>query len=405
VAHILEGSVQKSNGQVRVNVQLINALTDAHLWADTYDRKLADIFAVESEIAKTIAETLQARLTGSEKTAISKKPTENPEAHELYLKGRFFWNKRTADDLRRSIDYFNQAIEKDSNYAQAYAGLAQSWKLLPAFNGGAPKDCFPQAEAAAEKALALDDTSSSAHAALASLKGLNGFDYPGAISEYERALQLNPNDATAHQWFANDTLANIGQKERELTEMKRAVELDPLSLVINSNLGWAYIHLGRLDDAIAQLRKTVEMDSGFYYARYSLGLALELKGAIPEAIAEYLKAIGITEDPVPFGMLGRLYAAQGREDDAQKILQQLRQRREQQYTAAYSLALVYLGLGDHNEALNWLEQGYREHDGFNIGPIRVDPLLTPLRGDPRFEALAEKIVPAREFSRGTTSKR
>jgi tetratricopeptide (TPR) repeat protein len=355
------------------------------------------MFAVESEIAKTIAEMLQARLTGSEKTAISKKPTENPEAHELYLKGRFFWNKRTADDLRRSIDYFNQAIEKDPNYAQAYAGLAQSWKLLPAFNGGAPKDCFPQAETAAKKALALDDTSSSAHAALASLKGLNGFDYPGAISEYERALQLNPNDATAHQWFANDTLANVGQNERELTEMKRAVELDPLSLVINSNLGWAYIHLGRLDEAIAQLRKTVEMDGAFYYARYGLGLALELKGAIPEAIAEYQKAIGITEDPVPLGMLGRLYAAQGRKDDAQKILQQLRQRREQHYTAAYSLALVYLGLGDHNEALNWLEQGYRDHDGFNIGPIRVDPLLTPLRGNPRFEALAEKIVPAREF--------
>jgi TolB-like protein/Flp pilus assembly protein TadD len=397
VAHILEGSVQKSNDQVRVNVQLINALTDAHLWADTYDRKLTDIFAVESEIAKTIAETLQARLTGSEKTAISKKPTENPEAYELYLKGRFFWNKRTADDLRKSIDYFNQAIEKDPNYAQAYAGLAQAWKLLPAFNGGAPKDCFPQAEAAAKKALALDDTSSSAHAALASLKGLNGFDYPGAISEYERALQLNPNDATAHQWFANDTLANVGQNERELTELKRAVELDPLSLVINSNLGWAYIHLGRLDEAIAQLRKTVEMDGAFYYARYSLGLALELKGAVPEAIAEYQKAIAISEDPVPLGMLGRLYAVQGRKDEAQKILQQLRQRREQHYTAAYALALVYLGLGDHNEALNWLEQGYQERDGFNIGPIRVDPLLTPLRGDPRFEALAEKIVPAREF--------
>src|SRR6476469_8996514 len=170
VTNILEGSVQKANDQVRVNVQLINAVTDAHLWAETYDRKLPDIFAVESDIAKTIAETLQAKLTGSEKTAISKKPTENAEAHELYLKGRFFWNKRTAVDLRKSIDYFNRAIQKDPNYAQAYAGLAQAWKLLPAFNGGAPKDCFPPAEAAAKKALALDDTSSSAHAALASLK-------------------------------------------------------------------------------------------------------------------------------------------------------------------------------------------------------------------------------------------
>jgi TolB-like protein/Flp pilus assembly protein TadD len=405
VMNILEGSVQKSNDQVRVNVQLINALTDAHLWADTYDRKLIDIFAVESEIAKTIAETLQAKLTGSEKTAMSKKPTANPEAYELYLKGRFFWNKRTAADLRRSIDYFNQAIAKDPNYALAYAGLAQAWKLLPAFNGGAPQDCFPQAESAARKALALDDTLSDAHAALASLKGLNGFDYAGAVTEYERTIQLNPNDATAHQWFANDTLANIGQNERELAVMKRAMELDPLSLVINANLGWAYIHLGRLDEAIAQLRKTMEMDGAFYYARYTLALALELKGAIPEAITEYQKTVSITEDAAPLGMLGRLYAAQGRKDEAQKILQQLRQRREQRYIPAYYLALVYLGLGDRNEALKWLEESYRERDGFNIGPIRIDPLLTPLHGDPRFEALAEKIVPAREFAGAATAKK
>ena len=404
VTNILEGSVQKANDQVRVNVQLINALTNAHLWAEIYDRKLTDIFAVESDIAKTIADTLQAKLTGSEKMAITTKPTANPEAYELYLKGKFFWNKRTAADLRKSIEYFYEAIAKDPNYALAYAGLAQAWKLLPAFNGGSPQDCFPQAESAAKRALAIDDTLSDAHAALASLKGLNGFDYPGAIAEYERALQLNPNDATAHQWFANDTLANIGQNEREVTVMKRAVELDPLSLIINSNLGWAYIHARRLDDAVAQLRKTVEMDASFYYARYGLALALELKGAIPEAIAEYQKTISISDDPVPLGMLGRLYATRGRKDEAQQVLQQLRQRREQRYTAAYSLALVYLGLGDRNEALNWLEQGYHEHDGFNIGPIRVDPLLAPLHGDPRFEALAEKIVPAREFGQAVTQK-
>jgi len=404
VTNILEGSVQKANDQVRVNVQLINALTDAHLWAETYDRKLTDIFAVESDIAKTIADTLQAKLTGSEKIAIAKKPTENPEAYELYLKGRFFWNKRTAADLRKSIEYFNQAIAKDPGYAQAYAALAQSWKLLPAFNGGAPNDCFPQAEAAAKKALALDDTSSTAHAALASLKGLNGFDYPGAIAEYERTLQLNPNDATARQWFANDALANVGQTEREIAELKHAVELDPLSLVINSNLGVAYIHAGRLDDAIAQLRKTVELDGTFYYARYNLAQALELKGLIPEATAEYQKTMSMTEDPVPLGMLGRLYGLHGQKDEALKILQKLHQSREQRYTAAYALALICVGLGDRNEALNWLEQGYREHDGFNIGPIRVDPLLAPLHGDPRFEALAEKIVPAHEFGQAVTQR-
>jgi len=399
VTNILEGS-----DQVHVNVQLLNALTDSHLWADTYDRKLTDIFAVEGEIAKTIADTLQAKLSGSEKSLIAKTPTANNEAHELYLKGRFFWNKRTAEDLRKSIDYFNQAIAKDPNYGLAYAGLAQSWKLLPAFNGGAPQDCFPQAEAAARKALALDDTLSDAHAALASLKGLNGFDYAGAIKEYERAIRLNSNDATAHQWFANDTLANIGQSEREVAVMKRAVELDPLSLIINSNLGVAYIHADRLDEAIAQLRKTVELDGTFYYARYNLAQALELKGLIPEATAEYQKTMSMTEDPVPLGMLGRLYALHGQKDAALKILQRLRQNRAQRYTAAYGLALIYVGLGDRNEALNWLEQGYREHDGFNIGPIRVDPLLAPLQGDPRFEALAEKIVPAREFGKTVTQK-
>jgi TolB-like protein/Tfp pilus assembly protein PilF len=404
VANILEGSVQRAGDAVRVNVQLINAMTDAHLWADIYDRKLTDIFGVESEIAKTIADTLQAKLTGSEKIAMAKRPTEDPEAHELYLKGRFFWNKRTAADLRKSIEFFHQAIEKDPGYAQAYAARAQAWKLLPAFDGGAPNECFPQAEAAARKALALDETSSTAHAALASLKGLNGFDYPAAIAEYERTLESNPNDATTRQWFANDTLANVGQTEREIRELKRAVELDPLSLIINSNLGWAYIHAGRFDEAVAQLRKTLEMDGSFYYARYGLALALELKGLIPEATAEYEKTIRISDDSVPLGMLGRLYAVQGQNEETQKILQQLRQRREQRYTPAYSLALVYLGLGDHNQALDWLEQGYREHDGFNIGPIRIDPLLAPLRGDPRFEALAEKIVPSREFKGATTPK-
>jgi tetratricopeptide (TPR) repeat protein len=186
--------------------------------------------------------------------------------------------------------------------------------------------------------------------------------------------------------------------------MKRAVELDPLSLVINSNLGVAYIHAGRLDDAIAQLRKTVELDGTFYYSRYNLAQALELKGLIPEATAEYQKTMSMTEDPVPLGMLGRLYALHGQKDEALKILQKLRQSREQRYTAAYALALIYVGLGDRNEALNWLEQGYREHDGFNIGPIRIDPLLAPLHGDPRFEALAEKIAPAREFGKAVTQK-
>ncbi len=405
VTNILEGSVQKSGDQVRVNVQLINALTDAHLWAEIYDRKLTDIFAVESEIAKTIADTLQAKLTGSEKKAIAARPTENQEAYQLYLRGRFFWNKRTATDLRRSIDYFQQAIAKDPNYALAYAGAAQAWLLLPGYGGGTPNDCFPQADAAAKKALSLDDSSADAHAALAMVRGLYYFDLVGAIAECERAIELDPNNATAHHWFANHPLAAAGQTERQITEMKRALGLDPLSLIINTNLGEAYVYARRYDDAVAQFRKTVEMDASFYFAHYMLGTALELKGQLPEAMAEYQKAIALNDDPFPKGLLGHLYGKVGRKDEALQILSQLRQAREQRYVEAYILAIVYLGVGDRNEALNWLEQGYSDRDGFNIAVIRVDPFLDPLHGDPRFEALAEKIVPTRDFAKApSTSK-
>ena len=404
VMHILEGSVQKANDQVRVNVQLINALTDAHLWADTFDRKLTDIFAVETEIAKTIADTLQAKLTGSEKNAISKKPTENPAAHELYLQGRYFWSKRSAANLRKSIDYFNQAIAQDPNYALAYAGLAQAWMVLPAYNGGAPVECKPHAEAAARKALSLDETLSDAVAVLASIKAEYDFDFPDARAEYERAIQLNPNDATARHWFSTDCLATTGDHVSELAEMQRAAELDPLSLVINTNLGNAYLHNNRLDEAIAQFRKAIEMDPNFYFAQWSYGQALMLQKKIPEAIAQFEKAASITDDPIPLAMLGLAYGVNGRKDDAQKILARLLESRAQRFTPAYSLALVCLGLGDQDQAINWLEESYREHDGNNIAAIRIDPSLAPLHGNPRFEALAEKIVPAAEFKSATASK-
>jgi TolB-like protein/tetratricopeptide (TPR) repeat protein len=397
VMHIVEGSVQKANDQVRVNVQLINAMTDGHLWADTYDRKLTDLFAVESDIAKTIADTLQAKLTGSEKMAMSKAPTINPDAYQLYLQGRFFWNKRTAADLRKAAEYFDQAIQIDPNYALAYATKAQALFLLPAYGGGAPNDYFPAAKVAAEKAVTLDPLSSDAQAVLASLKAIYEWDYPGSIAAYERVIELNPNDATARQWFGNTILANAGKVEREEKELKRALELDPLSLVINTNTGIAYFHAGHFDQAIAQLRKTLEMDQNFYYARYNLGLVLEIKGDGASAVKELQKAVEISDDPIPLAFLGNLYGNLGQRDEAQRILNQLQQRREHRYTDAYALAVVCLGLGERDDALRWLEQGYQDHDGFNIGQIRIDPVLKPLHGDKRFEALAEKIIPARDF--------
>src|SRR5437667_8778693 len=404
VAHILEGSIQKAANQVRVNVQLINALTDAHLWADTYDRKLTDIFAVETEIAKTVADMLQAKLTGSEQHVIAVRPTANSEAHQLYLKGRFFWNKRTGNDLKKSIDYFEQAIAADPNYALAYAGVADGYVWLPGYTAGTPRDSYPKAKAAAKKALELDDTLAEARTSLAIAIWLYDFDFSQANREFLRAIELNPNYAIAHQQYGNITLSALGRFDDAIAEGKRAVELDPLSLVINTDLGSNYCYARRYDEAIAQLRKTLEMDSGFYIAHVVLGQALDAKGARDAAIVECQKARALNDDPAVLGLLGRAYGLSGNKMEAEKILDQLKELSKQRYVAAYSFALVYLGLGDKEQALRWLEQSYQDRAGSDIGYIRVDPLLDPLHGDPRFEALAEKVIPATEFKSATASE-
>jgi len=404
VMNILEGSVQKANDQVRVNVQLINAMTDGHLWAEIYDRKLTDIFSVESDIAKTIADTLQAKLSGSERTAISKKPTDNPEAYELYLKGRFFWNKRTGADLFKAIDYFKQAIAKDPNYALAYSGLADSYLLLPPYGAAAPKDSVPQAKAAVKKALELDDALAEAHASAGRI--LSGFDFDSqqAIIEFERALQLNPNYATAHHWFGAGPLLALGRFDESIVEAKRSIELDPLSMINNADFGNDYYYARRYDEAIAQLRKTLEIEPRFYLAHYYLAEALQLRGQLSEAISEYRKATELDDDPFALALLGQAYARSGRSDDARKIMARLNEEAKSRYVAAYGIAVVFLGMRDKNHAMDELERAYRENDGNDIYNIRVDPLLDDLRGDPRFEALAEKIVPAAEFKSAAVSK-
>jgi TolB-like protein/tetratricopeptide (TPR) repeat protein len=404
VAHVLEGSVQKANDQIRVNVQLINALTDTHLWAETFDRKLTDIFAVESEIAKTITDTLQAKLSGSEQHAIAARPTENTEAHQLYLKGRFFWNKRTANDLKKSIEYFEQAIAVDPNYALAYAGIADAYVWLPGYTAGAPRDCYPKAKAAATKALQLDDTLAEAHTTLALAIWLYDFDASQAIREFQRAIELNQNYAIAHQQYGNNTLSAVGRFDDAIGEGKRAVELDPLSLVINTDMGSDYYYARRYDEAIAQLHKTLEMDPGFYIAHLVLGQVLDAKGDRDAAIVECQKARALNDDPSVHGVLARVHGLSGNKMEAEKILDHLKKLSKERYVSAYSFALVYLGLGDKEEALRWLEQSYQDRAGSDIGFIRVDPLLDPLRGDPRFEALAEKVVPAAEFKPATASK-
>ena len=390
VTNVLEGSVQKSNDQVHVNVQLVNALTDTHLWANIYDRKLVDVFGVESEIAKNIAEALQARLTGSEKSSIAKTPTVNPEAYELYLKGRFFWNKRTGEDLRKAIDYFKQATTKDPDYALAYAGLADSYLLLPNYGGASSKEALPPARAAAKKALELDDSLAEAHASLGLLATIE-LDLDRATSELERAVQLKPNYATAHHWFAL-SLMTLGRYAPAIAEGKRAVELDPLSLIINADFSWIYFCARRYDEAEAQARKTLEMDPRFFLAHYYLGTALQLKGHLNEAIPEFRKAFESNNDPYSLGILGQAYARSGQKEDARKILTRLNEQRNARRVAPYAMALVYLGLGDKEHAIDELDRGYRDGETNYLFVIKVDPLLDDLRGNPRFEALVQKIV-------------
>jgi serine/threonine-protein kinase len=393
VANLLEGSVQKTNDQVRVNVQLIAAANDTHLWAETYDRKLTDIFAVESDIATTIAKTLQARLTGAEKTAIAEHPTANPEAYELYLKGRFFWNKRTAADLRKAIEYFNQALDKDPSYALAYAGLTDAYLVLNQYGAASPADSFPQAIAAAKKAIELDDTLAEAHTSLACSLAYYDFDFERSLQEFQRAIQLNPNYATAHHWLSNGVLSPLGQFESAIAEGKRAVELDPLSLIINADLGQDFFYARRYDEAIAHLRKTIEMDPRFYFAHWALGTALQLKGQLSEAIAEYSKAVELNDDPFVLAFLGQAYARAGQQDEAQKILVRLSEEAKSRYVHAYSFALMYIALDDKERAIDEMERAYRERDP-NVADIKVDPMLDDLRGNPRFEALVNQIVPA-----------
>ena len=393
VANILEGSVQKPSDQVRVNVQLIHAATDTHLWADTYDRKLTDVFAVESEIAKTVAERLQAKLTGTAEHVLASRPTENPEAHQLYLKGRYFWNKRTTENLKKAIDYFEQAIAKDPAYAVAYSGLADAHAVLPYYAATSPKDDAGKALAAAGKAVKLDDTLAEAHTSLANALVLN-LQFSDAVPEFQRAIELNPNYATAHHWYG-ELLQNNGRFDEALAELRRAHELDPLSLVINSVLGSTLIVAGQDDAAIDQLQKTIAMDPNFDLAHWFLGQAYEDKGRVTEAIQEYEKAIKLNSDPTVLASLARAHALAGDNEIVGKILADLTNQSKQRYIPAYPLAVVHLALGNKDEALRLLEKSYKDLAPFDtgvFGSIKIDRRLDALRGDPRFEALVRKVM-------------
>ena len=395
VAHILEGSVQRSNDQVRVNVQLIKAQSDAHLWAETFDRKLTDIFAVESEIAKAIAESLQARLTGPEESSMTQAPTENPEAYELYLKGRFFWNKRNGNDLRKSIEYLKQAVAKDPGYARAYAALADSYALLRFYGGAAPDQSIVPAEEAAKKALELDGSLGEPHAALG-LIATEELQLERAVNELERAVQLNPNYATAHHWLAL-ARTTLRQSDQAIAEGKRALALDPLSMIINADLSVIYLYGHRYEDAEAQARKTLEIDSRSFVAHYYLGLALQFSGRLKEAIPEYQKAVELNNDPYSISMLVQAYARNGQPEEAKKALAHLQEVAKSDDPPAYAFAVAYTSMGEKERAIEELERAYNGGNKSYLFLLPVDPLLNDLHGDSRFQALVQKIVgPKRE---------
>ena len=333
-------------------------------------------------------------MNGRAEEVLAARPTENPEAHELYLKGRYFWNRRTGVNLQKAANYFQEAIAKDPNYALAYAGLADCHVLLPAYSGlgSYPRDELPKALAAARKAVELDGALAEAHTSLARVLA-STLQLPAAEAEFKRALELNDEYATAHQWFG-ECLQSQGKLQEALAELERARELDPLSLVINSLVGFALDTVGKSDEAIAHLHKTIEMDPNFFNSHDLLGNVLEHNGRLREAIVEYEKSHSLGADPISDANLARAYYLVGRKAEAQQLWDKLKALSEKQYVPAYSLALVQLGFGDKDEALRLLEKSYEDHapfDSVDLGWILVDHRLDPLRSDPRFKKLITRI--------------
>ena len=395
VMHILEGSVQKSNDQVRINVQLINAVTDAHLWAESYDRKLTDLFTVESEVAKTIADTLRAKLTGSELSAMSIRPTQDPVAQDLLVQGRHFLALRRDDNLPRAIEFFHQAIARDPNYAAAYAGLSEALILLPRYTGAYPSDTRPQSRVAALKALELNPNLAEAHNALAKIALDYDLDFAEAAREFRRAIELNPNYAGAHHWFSG-ALESLGQFDEALAQSKLGTELDPFSAVNLVDQGRIYGSARRFLESKAVFEKALAIDPVFSYAHWHYGEMLQVSGDLKGAAAEYAKARTATNTPEPIALSGQLAAMMGRPEEARQALTALDELEKHRYVDVFWRALLYLSLGEKEQALQSLEQSYVNREGYEIGLIKVDPMLDSLRAEPRFQALVQKVRGSKE---------
>jgi TolB-like protein/Flp pilus assembly protein TadD len=386
---VVEGSVLRSGQQVRITAQLIHAPADEHLWAHSYEGDLRDTLALQKKVASAIAEQIRIELTPREKAALKSARPVDAAAYEAYLRGRFFWNKRTADSLKKAIDYFNQALDKNPNYPEAYAGLADSYALAGDWQYSlmAPKDALPKAKAAATKAVELDDNLGEAHASLAFSIDLFDWDWPAAEKEFRRAIELNPGYATAYQWYSWH-LAVLRRNDEAIAEMRKALVLDPLSLIVNADLAEQLLIAHRYDDSIKQAQRTIEMDPNFPVAHYVLGQALVQTHRYAEGIAELESAVKLSGgSPICTSNLAYAYALSGRRGDAMNILKDLRSKSTDSSNAP-ELALVYVGLGDTDMALRWLEKAYAER--FNPS-ILLRPGFDPLRSRDSFQDLLRRM--------------
>jgi eukaryotic-like serine/threonine-protein kinase len=389
VQAILNGRIAQRGDQLTLTLELVDAQTENVIWSDQYNRKQADLVSLQSEIARDVSTKLRTKLSGAEEKKVAKTYTANAEAYQLYLKGLFYWNKRTPEALKSALDYYNQAIAKDPAYAQAYAGLALTYVLLPEYSLSPPQEALPKAKAMARKALELDETLAEAHTALAYSLFSYDWNFAEADREFQRAIELNPNFATAHQWHA-ESLLPTQRFDEAIAEAKRARELDPFSLVINHALGFTYLYARQYDQAIEQYRKTIELDQNWYIAHWFLGYAYEAKGLFREAIAEYQKAAALNEDPYALSYLAHGYAASGRKAEALNVLEQMKDVGKQRYVSAYTYAVAYAGLGDKDQAFQWLERSYQDR-GWDITYLKVDPFMDNLRSDPRFADLVRRV--------------
>jgi eukaryotic-like serine/threonine-protein kinase len=384
---VLTGRVMQRGNTLVIGAELMDVARLSQLWGAQYNRKMADIFVLQEEIAREIAEKLRLQLTGEERKRLTKRATGNKEAYQLYLKGRYWLEKRTPEGFSKAIEYFQQAIAQDPTYALAYSGLADCYSFVSVFASVPPNEAYPKAKDAALKALELDDTLAEAHTSLAVVKANQDWDWSGGVRELRGAIALNPDYAMAHFWYGW-TLTNMGQCEESIAEAKRALELDSLLLGINWLLGAAFYFARQYDQAIEQLRKTLELDPNFFLARIFLGWAYVQKFMYKEGIAELEKSVATSPSNVSLAFLGYGYAAAGKRPEAQKVLDQLNELSKQKYVPPFHKAIICVGLGEKDQAFEWLEKAYDEHFIFGI---KVNPIFDPLCSDPRFADLLRRM--------------